>query len=606
MISHTMPSMRLPLGLPTLLLAFVAAWTAAVHPLPAAQLAPSLRMIVQPGFLSDLPILVRVEIIGADGRPDWSVWDADVTLSTGEGGPVIVPSTISLRNGRGSGLVTLSSTEPSVTLTAHWNSLQAERTLLNLQDEPVTSVSGTLTGEQTEWSGVIRVTGDVVVPTGHALTVQPGTLVMIDGVASGTTAPDLLIQGRIESLGTEIAPVTLTCSQAGLNWGQIRHTDAEPSTYRYTSITRGGRTAGEGHTGTGPVIRPRGSTLRFDHCTLSDLTSGGNPIGKIMSSSGGSDITFDACILARARMGPEIDGTALLCTNTHVMNMFGPDDDDAIYIHSLNAGQRARVVDSVVAFMDDDGVDTLGAVVEVEDCLIRDVFDKGTSVFGAEVRIRNCLYADCGIGISSKANNGATVTTHISQTTIQARNRGIAAENKSGGSPNATVLYHVTNCIIRTTVQTDNSIYTDYNPANILISYSNLGESWPGVGNQTSNPMWVDPATHDFHLQPFSPCIDQGDPAVTPDPDGSRSDMGYDPFIPPPPRFSDLERLPDGTVRFLLHGYTNRLYHLDTTEDPAAGWSPWSSYFLETTPRWVEDNEANGTPMKFYRGSLGP
>ncbi|MFH1861684.1 MAG: T9SS type A sorting domain-containing protein, partial [bacterium] len=39
------------------------------------------------------------------------------------------------------------------------------------------------------------------------------------------------------------------------------------------------------------------------------------------------------------------------------------------------------------------------------------------------------------------------------------------------------------------------------------------------------NPLFVNP-TSDFHLQPGSPCIDAGDPASPPDPDGTIADMG--------------------------------------------------------------------------------
>jgi hypothetical protein len=39
----------------------------------------------------------------------------------------------------------------------------------------------------------VRVTNDVTVPAGATLTIQSNTLVLLDGVASGTVANDLLI-----------------------------------------------------------------------------------------------------------------------------------------------------------------------------------------------------------------------------------------------------------------------------------------------------------------------------------------------------------------------------------------------------------------------------
>ncbi|RJP78809.1 MAG: T9SS C-terminal target domain-containing protein [Candidatus Zixiibacteriota bacterium] len=61
---------------------------------------------------------------------------------------------------------------------------------------------------------------------------------------------------------------------------------------------------------------------------------------------------------------------------------------------------------------------------------------------------------------------------------------------------------------------------------NADLSYSCSSQPLAGTGNLTSNPLFVDPAAFDLHLQANSPCIDAGDPASPPDPDGTRADMG--------------------------------------------------------------------------------
>ena len=91
--------------------------------------------------------------------------------------------------------------------------LQATRSLMDRSSEPVTSTGGTLSGASTLWSGVVRVTSDVTVPTGHTLTIESNALILLDGVTSGTTANDLLVSGSIQSLGTELHPVTFTCTK---------------------------------------------------------------------------------------------------------------------------------------------------------------------------------------------------------------------------------------------------------------------------------------------------------------------------------------------------------------------------------------------------------
>ena len=60
-----------------------------------------------------------------------------------------------------------------------------------------------------------------------------------------------------------------------------------------------------------------------------------------------------------------------------------------------------------------------------------------------------------------------------------------------------------------------------------LISYSNIQDTiWPGDGNISSNPLFIDLDNGDFHLQQWSPCIDAGDPDSPYDPDSTIADMG--------------------------------------------------------------------------------
>ena len=132
----------------------------------------------------------------------------------------------------------------------------------------------------------MNVTGTVTVPAGHTLTINPGTLVRMNGVASGTAGINIIVNGTIRSLGTESSPVVITCAAANLNWGQIRHDSAQASTYQYTFISKATRTAGEGHTGTGPAIRVTNSTIDFDGAVISDMTAAGATIGKAMMATG--------------------------------------------------------------------------------------------------------------------------------------------------------------------------------------------------------------------------------------------------------------------------------------------------------------------------------
>ncbi|MFH1715840.1 MAG: lamin tail domain-containing protein, partial [Planctomycetota bacterium] len=133
--------------------------------------------------------------------------------------------------------------------------------------------------------------------------------------------------------------------------------------------------------------------------------------------------------------------------------------------------------------------------------------------------------------IATKTVNGATAVVNIDHTTIVAssvqgyRDVGIQSHNKTGVT-DGTIIYNVTNSIIDATDPVD--VQPPYIESDIHIDYSDVfGEWWPGTGNLDADPMFVDPANHDYRLQATSPCIDAGDPAAEPDPDLTITDQGY-------------------------------------------------------------------------------
>jgi hypothetical protein len=486
-----------------------------------------LKVLVQEGYLPQIPVLVRVEVRGEAG-PDRSLWDAEATLSADQPGITFSTNRILLRNGLGTSLVSFSG-GGNFNLQVTVGTLQTNRFLLSLAGAPMTQIGGTLPGTNTTWSGIIVMTNDVTVPAGHVLTIETNTLVLINGVASGTVANDIVVNGTLMSLGDEAHPVVITCASPGLRWGQIRHSNAQPSLYRYTVITLGGRATAEGHTGTAPVIRPTNSRITFEGCTISDhATAAGTP-GKIMQASG-SDIIFNGCVLARARMGPEIGSTALLCTNTYIMDMIGPDDADGIYLHDQGPGQQIELRGCVFADGDDDGIDTLGATVSVWNCILRGwdsvVEDaKAISVFNGATHVTDSLIVDSTVGIAAKWSGGPPTLVTVNHSTITGNQTNVLAQLKSN-APGPFVDYRITNSIL----WGGDAVQSDFGETNFTIVYSDISEPWPGIGNIMADPLFLNAAAHDFQLQTNSPCVDTGDPGSTPDKDGTRTDMGAFPL----------------------------------------------------------------------------
>ena len=570
----------------------------------SAAMAPvQLKLLLPAGYLPQVPMLVRVEALNGQGKPERGLWNGEVVLSTDQPGVTLSTNLMTLRNGRGSALVLVNGSG-DFTLTAVQGALLATRLIVDRSAEPFVEVGGTLTGGSTTWSGIVLVTNDVTVPAAHTLTILSNTMVLLNGVSSGNTANDLLISGSIQSMGTELHPVTVTCAQPDRRWGQIRHNNARASLYRHTTITRAGRGQGEGHTGTTPVIRPTNSKVTFEYCSLTDFAEASGTPGKVAQSNG-SDLTFVDCLFQRARMGPEISGSALACTNTWILDMNGLDDADGIYLHDQAAGQEITLSGCVLAVGGDDGIDTLGSVITVEDCIVRDwnsvVEDaKGISVFSGATHVWRSLIVDCTVGIAAKTSASASVLVTINNSTLHGNLTNVLAQFKSS-APGPNVDYRITNCIM----WGEDSVQSDFAETNFTIRYCNISEPWPGDGNTMADPMFVDAAMHDFRLLPYSPSIDSGDPASALDRDTSPADQGAFTFNPPPPVLSGPQVLADGTSRFLLNAYTNRSYVVEASPD-AATWTFLKTVSQPAESNLVTDPTATGVKHRFYRVRLAP
>ena len=211
--------------------------------------ATSMVVRTRDSYLPGVALLVQIELLGADGKPLRELWDADVTIGSFTPGVSFTragfaqagqPVTqVRVQNGVGSALVNVNGTTGAFTLTASFGTFTFSRTIASLVAAPQTTVSGPLAGAATTWSGVIHVTNDLTVPANHTLTIQPGTLVIIDGtppLPPGTSATaedgkDIIVRGTLNSLGTAQQPVTFTATNPTRPWGEINH-DGPPATYQ--------------------------------------------------------------------------------------------------------------------------------------------------------------------------------------------------------------------------------------------------------------------------------------------------------------------------------------------------------------------------------------
>ena len=121
--------------------------------------------------------------------------------------------------------------------------------------------------------------------------------------------------------------------------------------------------------------------------------------------------------------------------------------------------------------------------------------------------------ADYGGGIycekSSPILNNVTITDNIAST---------GGSIYCIGESNPSLM----NCILWN--NTPQEIYIQ--SGSITVNYSDIEGGWTGIENINANPLFVNPASEDYHITVNSPCINAGDPTSPLDPDGTRADMG--------------------------------------------------------------------------------
>src|SRR5262245_40220199 len=92
------PSMTQPqrLARSVIILAF-AIWVFGGTALEAAA-AQTLKLTVHQGYLSGVPLLVRVEVLNSRGEKDRSLWNSQATLSVDHGGIALSTNRVVMRN----------------------------------------------------------------------------------------------------------------------------------------------------------------------------------------------------------------------------------------------------------------------------------------------------------------------------------------------------------------------------------------------------------------------------------------------------------------------------------------------------------------------------
>ena len=123
--------------------------------------------------------------------------------------------------------------------------------------------------------------------------------------------------------------------------------------------------------------------------------------------------------------------------------------------------------------------------------------------------VKNCMFFGNSIGGSSGGgiyNNKNSNSTIINCTVVGNSapwGRGGGMDSYDGSTPS------VSNCIFWNNTASFGEPQINRSAS---VSYSNVQGGISGIGNINSDPLFVEPESHDYHLRIDSPCIETGDP----------------------------------------------------------------------------------------------
>jgi hypothetical protein len=367
-----------------------------------------------------------------------------------------------------------------------------------------TDVGGPLAAD-TVWNaagGPYLMTGNVTVPAGVRLRILPGTVIF------GQSGASIIVQGELDAQGSQVQPIIFRAASCDNRWGGIgleaTGTDAGSFTHiiRWCDLEYGG--VAPGFTGN---VSPRAARVLVDHSKFNFVTA--NAVDGVDARVEVRDSSFQ-----NIHEGVHCTNSTVIVVGSMFQGMVG--DSDAIDFDG-NGTERSLIEGCMIFDGSDDGVDLLQTSVDIRDNVFSNVQDKALSLeengpLGPPTATGNVI-VNCGTGMALK--NGVTLDV-AHHNTVVGNQEGINLFSKDGFPDGGHGMFH-------SMIVWDNSVDVKIDDRSTAsFTYSDISDAlWPGTGNISLDPRFVDAAGLDYSLEPGSPCITTG---------LASTDMGAIPF----------------------------------------------------------------------------
>jgi len=388
-------------------------------------------------------------------------------------------------------------------------------------------VSGDQSGTWTLENSPYRMVGDVRVPPGQRLIIEPGVEVL------GLAGIKLIVeQSTLLAVGTADQPITFTAANPNAPWRGIRMTAANDATMLSYCVLEHAR-------GDGAYPDVRGGAVYVVECspTFTHNVFRGNYSRNGNANGCGGGICTQT-------------SDAVITDNTFISNQ--SDSGGAIAVTEYGSPHIARNLIAGNAVTYAGGGIYCGARSSplIENNLIAGNTSGGWgggginawtvhALGGRRATVRNNLIvnnvaSDAGGGLYCRYGN-----TQMSGNTFVGNRAGrggaIYAVNQGSSEPDV-----FSSILWGNTAPQGSQIYLEPSTGStIVVGYSDVQGGWQGTGNLDTDPLFRDadgpdnnPATwedNDYHLTGGSDCTDAGDPSYVPDP--QERDLDGDPRI---------------------------------------------------------------------------
>jgi hypothetical protein len=362
-------------------------------PIPSAagELAGGKLRVLAP---ADFPEGFEIPVVAWLLNPTGATARANGSL-VAAGHPSIV-----LKRGVGSGFLAANNPVGALNYTPSIQDVQTNK-LINIEPAPAwTTVNGTLNGA-TVWSAGsrIRAISHLNVPAGASLTIEAGTIVLLNPGVNITNSGTITING---SVGQPVVFMPLSRSQP---WGGFFMRSSSGVINATGTIFTGSGADPNG----GPGHRPEQCLFLVDSTPRLSLTDSAAIYlaGQFGHAYNGGTFQLTRFLLQRATTGGEYTGASFTVNDSAFIEFpddssnFVDGDNDALYFVS---GSHA-FTNTLFGWTKDDGVDSGGSgygPLTYQSCWFESTFHEGNSLSGYKnVLARDTVYMDCGQGIEN-------------------------------------------------------------------------------------------------------------------------------------------------------------------------------------------------------------